>query len=210
MGYAEFGVRLPLEQQNIQDIITHYNNSGGGCCSSCCKRYDVDIRNLISWYFKGALSHNEPDNNNFIINDSPQIYKTSKYLILTIGEPSIFKKNNIMITTPIQLDMAEYISNKNKGSTKYKLYAVIRHIGFASYSHYEAVVENAGEWFLCDNKNITKIHSPFEKNRADMKNNDIASETIQQLLISTNDDILSKKYSDKGVMFFYERVEEQN
>lgn len=205
---VEFDVKLPLLAQNIQEIITHYNNSGGGgVCSSCCKRYYVDIRNLISWYFKGALSYNESYNNIFIINDIAQICETSKYLILSIGEPSTFKNNDIMITTPIQLDMAEYILNENKGSTRYKLYAVIRHIGFASYSHYEAVVENAGEWFLCDNKNVTKIHRHIEKNRADRKNNDLSSEPIQQLLISTDDDILSKQYSDKGVMFFYERIE---
>ena len=206
-NYTEFDVRLPLEQQNIQDIITHYNNSEGSCCNSCCKRYDVDIRNLISWYFKGALSHNDPGNNNFIMKGSDKIYETSKYLILTISDPRIFKQNDIMITTPIQLDMAEYISNKNQGSTKYKLYAVIRHICFVSYRHYEAVVEDAGEWFLCDDKNVTKIPRPIEKNRAGMKNNDLSSEAIPQLLISTNDDILSKKYSDKGVMFFYERVD---
>ncbi len=207
IDYAEFCVRLPLKQQNIQDIITHYNNSEGSCCNSCCKRYDVDIRTLISLRFNNALSHNESDNNNFIINESPQIYKTSKYLILAIDDTRIFKQNDIMITTPIQLDMAEYISNNDKWSTKYKLYAVIRHISFASYRHYEAVVENAGEWFLCDDKNVTKIPRPIEKNRAGMKNNDLLSEAIPQLHISTNDDILSKKYSDKGVMFFYERVD---
>ena len=218
----ETGNWFYLDLTVLEDEMKKIKKKRKGCCANCCKKYDLDVKKLIEWYvapqrldYGGYGCKKCQKEKAYIRQEKSNIMSTSKYLILAISAiPRVLQKQyNSIFTAPMQLDMAEYLSNNNnendkndEKSTKYNLYGVIRHIGFGTYSHYESVVKDGDKWFLCDNNNVTQISKPIETKIDDTHVENDLNNNSQVVSY----DILSRKYSDVGVVFLYERVDEQN
>ena len=70
------------------------------------------------------------------------------------------RKNNQLIWFPIDiLDISKYVSGYNNQKSKYSLYGICNHSGVLSGGHYTAYIKKNNKWYLCNDSNITEIHS---------------------------------------------------
>lgn len=126
----------------FQNYIAHeaLTNVNQLYCAYCEKKTDAS---------KKTTFYQQP--NTLVI----MIKKYQKYM------NNIFK-SNIKIDYDHEFDIAPYMPDEPTGSTKYELYAVIRHSGSTGGGHYYSYVKNAmnNQWFICDDGDVYGVENP--------------------------------------------------
>jgi ubiquitin C-terminal hydrolase len=70
------------------------------------------------------------------------------------------KKNQILITFPIDLDLSKYVIGYKPESYKYELYGVCNHSGSVLGGHYTSFIKNAnGKWYHFNDNEVTELAS---------------------------------------------------
>ncbi|CAD8054201.1 unnamed protein product [Paramecium sonneborni] len=171
-----------FKNQDIIDIIFAGQSTSQSFCKSCnqiCEGYDPiwDLSLPISKSYTGIdlMDCLKQQYREEVINDTWKcdkckktnksvkrkmfISQTPQYLIIQFKRFTSFptsQKINDSISYPEKLDIQEFCS---KGlQTKYKLKALITHMGQINGGHYKAYAERYDNWYQFDDEIVTKIN----------------------------------------------------
>ena len=147
--------------------IEKYFNNGLFFLSDCLKLFSEDeTLNLDNmWYCNSCKKHR-------LAKKQIRIFKLPIYLIIQLKKfkntSGIFstssEKKETYIKYPISnLDLSEYIEDKEIKKEKYDLYAVIQHHGEISQGHYTTICNINDKWYLFNDEKCFLINNPVTK-----------------------------------------------
>jgi ubiquitin C-terminal hydrolase len=100
-------------------------------------------------------------------NKTTTIWKLPTILIVTLKRYAGLNKDHRHVDIPIMntnvsesvdLDMSEFITGYNPQNGRYRLYAVVHHIGGLDSGHYYASIRHAdGQWYCMDDSSIHRV-----------------------------------------------------
>ncbi|CAD8140325.1 unnamed protein product [Paramecium octaurelia] len=167
---------------DIVDTIFAGQSTSQSFCKSCnqvCEGYDpiwdlslpisksytgVDLMDCLKSYYREEVINDtwkcdKCKKANKSVKRRMFISQTPKYLIIQFKRFTTFptsQKINDSISYPEKLDIQEFCS---KGlQTKYKLKALITHMGSINGGHYKAYAERYDNWYLFDDETVSKIN----------------------------------------------------
>ena len=140
-------IKKKKEKLNLYDLLNLFNN-------------EEKLNSDNQWFCNKCKK-----NQNAI--KKMEIYKPPNYLIIHLkrfklktGLFSNNNKNNIFIDFPINdLNLSEYVIEKNNNNVLYDLYAIIEHYGDLDMGHYMAKCKNNKEWIEFNDSSVEIIDS---------------------------------------------------
>ena len=125
------------------------------CFRALSKKEDLDKDN--TWYCSTCKEHKEAQK-------QLQIYKLPKILIIQLkrfkSQMSLFRnsKNNSLVSFPLtNLNLDDFVIEKEGKSHVYDLFAVNQHFGISIGGHYSSLIKSEGRWYEFDDETVTKI-----------------------------------------------------
>ncbi|CAD8046941.1 unnamed protein product [Paramecium sonneborni] len=170
------------KNQDIIDIIFAGQSTSQSFCKSCnqvCEGYDpiwdlslpisksytgIDLMDCLKSYYREEVINDtwkcdKCKKTNKSVKRKMFISQTPQYLIIQFKRFTSFptsQKINDSISYPEKLDIQDFCS---KGlQTKYKLKALITHMGQINGGHYKAYAQRYDNWYLFDDETVTKIN----------------------------------------------------
>ena len=151
--------------QNLK--MENYFHKGLFFLSDCLKLFSEDeILNLDNmWYCNSCKKHR-------LARKQIRLFKLPIYLIIQLkkfkNNKGIFSASNekkeAYIKYPINnLDLSDYIEDKEIKKEKYDLYAVIQHHGEINNGHYTAICKINDKWHLFNDDKTFLINNPVTK-----------------------------------------------
>ena len=145
--------------------IPYQLNKGFFCLDDCLKLFCEEelLNNDNMWYCNKCKKHQTAKK-------QIRLFKLPPYLIIQLkkfkNSSNFFYSSNekkyTFIKYPINdLDLTEYVEDKNGNIQKYDLYAVIQHHGEISEGHYTAICKINGIWVLFNDSIVSKISNPI-------------------------------------------------
>jgi ubiquitin carboxyl-terminal hydrolase 4/11/15 len=145
--------------------IPYKLNKGFFCLDDCLKLFCEEelLNNDNMWYCNKCKKHQTAKK-------QIRLFKLPPYLIIQLkkfkNSSNFFYSSNekkyTFIKYPINdLDLTEYVEDKNGNIQKYDLYAVIQHHGEISEGHYTAICKINGIWVLFNDSIVSKISNPI-------------------------------------------------
>lgn len=121
------------------------------------QRSEETLENNNSWYCNVCKMKQEASL-------KMQIYKQPLYLIVIFNRfkdkaTGFFssKKNDVMISYPLELDLKDYVISQKYHGYKYELFAVNQHYGNHNGGHYTATCKNKDIWIEYDDSSISRV-----------------------------------------------------
>ncbi|CAD8145982.1 unnamed protein product [Paramecium pentaurelia] len=170
------------KNQDIIDVIFAGQSTSQSFCKSCnqvCEGYDpiwdlslpisksytgIDLIDCLKSYYREEVINDtwkcdKCKKTNKSVKRKMFISQTPQYLIIQFKRFTTFptsQKINDSISYTEKLDIQEFCS---KGlQTKYKLKALITHMGQINGGHYKAYAERYDNWYLFDDETVSKIN----------------------------------------------------
>ena len=142
-------------------------NNGVYFLNDCLKLFCEEelLSNDNLWYCNKCKKHNKAKK-------QIKLYKLPLYLIIQLkkfkNSSGIFSASNekkeVYINYPLNdLDISDYIEDKDGNKEKYDLYGVIEHHGQISQGHYTSICKINDKWYLFNDEKTFLINNPISK-----------------------------------------------